>query len=981
MSEETMSVKTESEKTCPEKPATEKSVPENTISEHKVLETSETGKESDAGDGARESARAGQQPQNLTASSAPNTAQAWHQRVRHSHGPSDDTQQPLREDVKFLGELLGQAIRQSEGEAVFTAVEKIRGLSKRARAGDAEASADLVQALGQLDDEGLTTISRAFGHFLNLANVAEEHHLVRQRKALHIKHGQQAGGIAALISKLPELGKSAEDFRTQLADIQIELVLTAHPTEVARRTLIQIFNDISALLATLDRENVTPHGRAGYSRQLAERVLALWHTEEIRTVRPTPVNEAKWGFIAVEQSFWYAIPNFLRELDAQLEQQSLAPLPVEQVLFSLGSWMGGDRDGNPNVTHGITREVCLLSQWKAIDLYLNDIKMLRHQLSVTAATPEFAAFAGTDFEPYRAVLKGLTETLIAQHECIEAALDSPAQALTSQLWLRREQILTPLQHCYDSLSTVGLSALARGALLDVLRRVHVFGAHLLPLDIRQEAGQHTALMSEITRALALGDYGQWTEAERVAFLTAELTQRRPLVPLNFTCEDAMAQEVWDTFKLLAALGTECFGRYVISMTHNASDVLLVYLLQKEVGLAHGQAPYLHVVPLFETLQALDESASILDRLLALPLYTELVNGSQEIMLGYSDSAKDAGLMAASWAQYQAQEALAKTCEAHDVTLVLFHGRGGSVSRGGVPAHQAMLSQPPGVLRGRIRVTEQGEVIRYKYANPQIGVRNLELYCSAMAEAMLRQQSQPDPAQRATMQALADRACAGYRAVVQDDPRLLAYFLEVTPQAELQKLPVTSRPARRKKGVDLSALRAIPWVFAWTQIRLMLPAWLGSDLALREAITQAGMPALQNLYAQWPVFRSIIDMIEMVLAKSDTTIAQLYEQTLGDEALQAFGKEMRERLVLLKEDVNALKQQEKLMRDHQEMAVSIALRNPYVDLINRVQVELMRRAQDNRDASGACVDVARQTILDRGLMLCVAGIAAGMRNTG
>lgn len=905
----------------------------------------------------------------------------WFQKVLHGHGQEGDPQQPLREDVKCLGELLGQTIRQTEGETVFAAVEKIRGLSKQARRGDAQASEALVSALGQLGDEGLVTISRAFGHFLNLANVAEEHHLVRQRRDVHLKGGQQAGGIAALIEKLPSLNKCAEDFRAQLADVQIDLVLTAHPTEVARRTLIQIFNDIGSLLETLDRTDLTPHGRAGYSRQLAERVLALWHTEEIRTQRPTPVNEAKWGFIAVEQSFWYAIPTFLRELDAQLEKQSLDPLPVAQVLFSMGSWMGGDRDGNPNVTHPITREVCLLSQWKAIDLYLNDLKMLRHQLSVTAATPEFVAMAGTDFEPYRAVLKALGEKFTAQHQRIEAALDAPGDALDGQLWLRRAEILTPLQACYDSLITVGLTALARGALLDVIRRVHVFGAHLLPLDIRQEASQHTALMGEITRALGIGDYAQWSEAERLTFLTQELNQKRPLVPLNFKCEDAMAQEVWDTYRLIAALGTECFGRYVISMTHEASDVLLVYLLQKEVGLSLGQAPYLHVVPLFETLQALEQASGIVDTLLAMPLYRELVGDAQEIMLGYSDSAKDAGLMAASWAQYQAQEALAKVCDTHAVALVLFHGRGGSVSRGGVPAHQAMLSQPPGVLRGRIRVTEQGEVIRYKYANPDVGVRNLELYCSAMVEAMLRDQSQPEAAQCATMQALADRACAGYRAVVQDDPRLLAYFLEVTPQAELQKLPVTSRPARRKQGVDLSALRAIPWVFAWTQIRLMLPAWLGSDIALREAIEQSGMDQLQALYAKWPVFRSVVDMIEMVLAKSDDSIAQLYEQTLGDAPLQAFGKEMRQRLLTLKDDVNALKQQPELMRDHQEMAVSIALRNPYVDLINRVQVELMRRAHDNHNDEGDCRDLQRQAILDRGLMICVAGIAAGMRNTG
>ncbi|MEJ2682343.1 MAG: phosphoenolpyruvate carboxylase, partial [Gammaproteobacteria bacterium] len=646
--------------------------------------------------------------------------------------------------------------------------------------------------------------------------------------------------------------------------------------------------------------------------------------------------------------------------------------------------------------------LCLLSQWKAIDLYLNDLYLLRHQLSVTDATPEFIALAGTDFEPYRAVLKRLRSRLQTQQACIETALNATDAPCASVQWLRAEEVIAPLKACYDSLVAVGLVALARGVLLDVLRRAHVFGAHLLSLDIRQDAGQHTQLMSEITRTVGLGDYALWSEAERVAFLSRELNQNRPLVPHNFRCENPMAQEVWDTFQLIAALGARCFGRYVISMAHQVSDVLLVYLLQKEVGLlvsssrdqtsvVRAQEPQAHlqVVPLFETLEALKSAASIVDGFLSLPFLREVIGGQQEIMLGYSDSAKDAGLMAASWAQYQAQEALAQIFNQHKVALVLFHGRGGSVSRGGVPAHQAILSQPPGVLKGRIRVTEQGEVIRYKFANPEVGVRNLELYCSAMVEAMFKAsstnsgQAAPNESQRQMMDALAERACHGYREVVQDDERLLAYFLEITPQAELQKLPVTSRPARRKQSMDLSALRAIPWVFAWTQIRLMLPAWLGTDVALHEALTSDRMEALRKLYEQWPFFRSIIDMVEMVLAKSDEEIAKLYEETLGSEALQAFGQAMRSRLQVLKREVNALKQQDELMHDQQEVAVSIALRNPYVDLINCAQVELMRRVRGNAKPDGAhgFQDVDRQAILDRGLMICVAGIAAGMRNTG
>jgi len=911
----------------------------------------------------------------------PSGSTHWAHTVHKHEITSKDPQLPLREDVKRLGELLGQTIREAEGESVYQAVEKIRGLAKRARQGDQKASKAMVELLAGLDDQGLVKISRAFGHFLNLANIAEEHHLVRSRRLAQDKGQLQAGGIGGLLEQLPSWGKSMIEFREQLCNVHIELVLTAHPTEVARRTLIQIFNDISALLGQLDDQNLTPIDRKIFSRQLAERVLALWHTEEIRVQRPTPVNEAKWGFIAVEQSFWYAIPRFLRELDDHLESHHLDPLPVDQVLFSMGSWMGGDRDGNPNVTHTITREVCLLSQWKAIDLYLNDLVLLRHQLSVSSATPELLELAGSDFEPYRVVLKSLQERLLAQHDAIEQALAHPDQALSSKFWLTHEELADPLQACYDSLIAVGLEPLARGMLLDMLRRVHVFSAHLMPLDIRQEASKHTLLMGEMTQAMGLGDYAKWSEEERMAFLIRELTQPRPLVPKSFRCQDAVAQEVWDTFELISALGASCFGRYVISMTHEPSDILLVYLLQKEVGLSPTQAQYLHVVPLFETLDALERASGIVDQLFSKAFYRTWIGAEQEIMLGYSDSAKDAGLASASWAQYQAQESLAAVCQKHEVSLVLFHGRGGSVSRGGVPTHQAILSQPPGVLNGKIRVTEQGEVIRYKYANPEVGVRNLELYCSAMVEAMLQDQVVPDEQQRTTMQRLANRACQQYRAVVQDDERLLAYFLKVTPQAELQKLPVTSRPARRKSGGDLSSLRAIPWVFAWTQTRLMLPAWLGTDAAFREAIASGDIAGLQRLYEGWPFFRTVVDMVEMVLAKSDTTIARHYEAVLGDAELQAFGALMQERLQALKEDVNALKSQKKLMSDLPEMSVSIALRNPYVDLINLVQVELMRRSRENKHQPDELKANSRQKVLDRGLMICVAGIAAGMRNTG
>ncbi|TKK35194.1 phosphoenolpyruvate carboxylase [Pseudomonas sp. CFBP13528] len=868
----------------------------------------------------------------------------------------------LREDVHLLGELLGNTIREQYGDDFLDKIEQIRKGAKADRRG---AGDELSASLNPLQEDELLPVARAFNQFLNLANIAEQYQLIHRRDESQ-PAPFESRVLPELLARLQSEGHSDESLARHLARLEIELVLTAHPTEVARRTLIQKYDAIAAQLALQDHRDLTSAEREQIRERLQRLIAEAWHTEEIRRVRPTPVDEAKWGFAVIEHSLWQAIPNYLRKADQALHAATGLHLPLEAAPIRFASWMGGDRDGNPNVTAPVTREVLLLARWMAADLYLRDIDQLASELSMQRASAALQAQAGDSVEPYRAVLKQLRERLRATrqwaHSSLKENTPAPAQVLQDN-----RDLLGPLQLCYQSLHECGMGVIADGPLLDCLRRAVTFGLFLVRLDVRQDSARHASAMSEITDYLGLGRYEDWDEEARIDFLSKELGNRRPLLPGYFMPSQDTA-EVLNTCREIAAAPAASLGSYVISMAGTASDVLAVQLLLKESGV---QRP-MRVVPLFETLADLDNAGPVMERLLQLPGYRARLQGPQEVMIGYSDSAKDAGTTAAAWAQYRAQERLVDICREQQVELLLFHGRGGTVGRGGGPAHAAILSQPPGSVAGRFRTTEQGEMIRFKFGLPDIAEQNLNLYLAAVLEATLLPPPPPEPAWRHLMDELAADGVSAYRAVVRENPQFVEYFRQSTPEQELGRLPLGSRPAKRRAG-GIESLRAIPWIFGWTQTRLMLPAWLGWEAALSKALERGEGELLGQMREQWPFFRTRIDMLEMVLAKADADIASLYDERLVQPDLLPLGAHLRDLLSQACEVVLGLTGQSQLLAHSPDTLEFIRLRNTYLDPLHLLQAELLARSRQR--------EAAQDSPLEQALLVSVAGIAAGLRNTG
>jgi len=868
----------------------------------------------------------------------------------------------LREDVHVLGELLGETIRQQHGDAFLQKIEDIRHSAKADRRGPGE---QLTSTLADLAEEDLLPVARAFNQFLNLANMAEQYQLIRRRDA-----GQpepfEARVLPELLARLKQAGHSNDALARQLAKLDIQLVLTAHPTEVARRTLIQKYDAIAGQLAAQDHRDLTPDERHQVRERLRRLIAEAWHTEEIRRTRPTPVDEAKWGFAVIEHSLWHAIPSHLRKVDKALLDATGLRLPLEAAPIRFASWMGGDRDGNPNVTAAVTREVLLLARWMAADLFLRDIDALAAELSMQQASDALRERVGDSAEPYRAVLKQLRDRLRATRAWAHTALTS-SQPASAEVLVDNRDLIAPLELCYQSLHECGMGVIAEGPLLDCLRRAVTFGLFLGRLDVRQDAARHRDALTEITDYLGLGRYADWDEDRRLEFLQAELKNRRPLLPAHFRPQ-ADTAEVLATCREVAAAPAASLGSYVISMAGAASDVLAVQLLLKEAGLTRP----MRVVPLFETLADLDNAGPVMQRLLGLPGYRAGLRGPQEVMIGYSDSAKDAGTTAAAWAQYRAQENLVRICAEHQVELLLFHGRGGTVGRGGGPAHAAILSQPPGSVAGRFRTTEQGEMIRFKFGLPGIAEQNLNLYLAAVLEATLLPPPPPQPAWREVMDQLAADGVKAYRSVVRDNPDFVEYFRQSTPEQELGRLPLGSRPAKRRAG-GIESLRAIPWIFGWTQTRLMLPAWLGWETALSNALARGQGELLAQMREQWPFFRTRIDMLEMVLAKADAQIAEAYDERLVQPDLLPLGAHLRDLLSQSCQVVLGLTGQQVLLAHSPETLEFISLRNTYLDPLHRLQAELLARSRSR--------EAALDSPLEQALLVTVAGIAAGLRNTG
>ncbi|WP_373777493.1 phosphoenolpyruvate carboxylase [Glaesserella sp.] len=872
----------------------------------------------------------------------------------------------MRSNIHMLGDFLGETIRDAQGNEILELIESIRVLSRSSRSGDEKARKQLLDMLANISTENVIPVARAFSQFLNLTNIAEQYQTI-SRHSKNALLGERSMG--ALFARLKEQNVPVQKVIETVEKLLIDLVLTAHPTEVTRRSLVHKHVEINRCLSRLEHNDLTDSETTKHKRRLMQLIALAWHTNEIRTQRPTPVDEAKWGMAVIENSLWKAVPEFCRQINFHLEKNFGVQHPVGLAPVRFSSWMGGDRDGNPFVTAKTTRQVLLMNRWKAAELFLEDIKLLSDELSVVGCTDEFRAKYGNHLEPYRVVVKELRTKLVKTVTYYAELLEDKTLSVSeSEILTNDEQLWEPLNDCYQSLQQCGMRIIANGALLDCLRRVRCFGLGLSRLDIRQESTRHEMAIAEITRYIGLGDYSQWTEDDKQAFLVRELSSRRPLVPTNWK-PSPETQEVLDTCKVVAEQPQGVISAYVISMAREASDVLAVHLLLKEAG-CRQTVP---VAPLFETLDDLDRCEKVMTALFNVGWYRGVINNKQMVMIGYSDSAKDAGMLAASWAQYRAQEALVNLCEKYNIELTLFHGRGGTIGRGGAPAHAALLSQPPRSLKNGLRVTEQGEMIRFKLGLPAVAVESLDLYASAILEANLCPPPEPKQAWREAMNKGAEISCEIYRGIVRGEPDFVPYFRAATPEQELSKLPLGSRPAKRNPNGGVESLRAIPWIFAWMQNRLMLPAWLGAGAALRQLIEQGNETLLKEMCEEWPFFSTRIGMLEMVFSKTDLWLAEHYDQRLVPQHLHRLGKELRSQLQADIQTVLSLSHDDQLMGDLPWIADSIALRNIYTDPLNLLQVELLHRLRTQAENANP--------ELEQALMITITGIAAGMRNTG
>lgn len=872
------------------------------------------------------------------------------------------------EHLKLVMDILREVIREDLSPDMCERIEAIRRLANTTSCTDATYH-KLEEAISSLSDKELLYVAQAFNQTLNLINTTEQ---LGETKSEVLQ--QNPIRFTSLAKQLKEKGCSREQIIHALEELQMDLVLTAHPTEINRRSLINNLNETSDCLLALDQEGLADYRREQLMHRLRQLVVQYWFTDEIRKRRPTPEEEAKWGNDVIESSLWTAVPAFIRELNIQLARELegyTLPITARPVQFT--AWMGGDRDGNPNVTAKVTSTVLLMNRRRAAKLFLQDVEGLVRELSMSACTEEFKAYVNCadDQEPYRELMRSLRQKLRDTYEYLNACVeDKRIYTRPHGLIWSDEELWTPLYECYKSLNACGMHLIAEDKLMDTLRRVQCFGVTLVKTDIRQESTRHTEAISEIARYLGLGDYASWSEEEKQAFLIKELASRRPLIPHDWQPSQDTA-EVLATCRLIAETPQGVIPVYLISMAQVPSDVLAVHLLLKEAG-----CPYrLPVGPLFETLEDLKNAASVMKSLFAIGWYRGIIDNKQMVMIGYSDSAKDAGSLAAGWGQYCGQEELIKVCEEAGVRLTLFHGRGGTIGRGGGPAKTALFSQPPGSLRGGLRVTVQGEMIRFKFGQVGTALRTLDLYLEAILLANLLPPPSPKPEWRQMMDELRDTSCQMYQAVVRGNPDFIAYFDQATPISELSKLPIGSRPAKRRAAPTVDSLRAIPWIFSWSQNRLMLPSWLGAGEALQQVINRGDLARLEEMYNEWPFFRTRISMLEMVYAKSEAAIAEAYDRRLVSEELRYLGEDMRQRLERDTATILSISHDQVLMDDIQDSSVAqegIALRNSFILPLNFLQIELLHRARSAKEAS---LDV------ELALMVTISGIAAGVRNSG
>lgn len=957
---------------------------------------------------------------------------------------------PLRSDIRRLGDLLGETLRNLGGVHLFETEERVRALCKSLRSSHSPAEERRLKKLlaGLSIDEAIGVI-RAFSVYFQLVNIAEQHHRIRRKRfyELHTPDRPQRGSIAETIGRLAseclKAGLSPEELRRQMQYVvdrlEIIPVMTAHPTEAARRTLLEKHRRLADLLTEFDNTDLPQRRRSELAARLAAEVESIWLTDEVRQTQPTVLDEVNNGLYYFDATLFDAIPTLLDELDARLaEHVPGAKLRDGASPVRFGSWIGGDRDGNPHVTPEITWEAILLNQRLALRKYIATITDLGRRLSQSSRfappTPELADSLRRDAlefpsvaaevakrnpeEPYRQKLSYIyarLENTLRRNRDLASALriETPGAlisirpglpviaaltgsgAATESVYRTGDEFREDLKFMRDGLSAGGAHHAAR-EINRLMQQAATFDLHLAALDLRQHSDRHTAALEEITHGYGCDPgYASWDEPQRLKWLSDELASPRPLVSpdAQFTPDTIETLNVFRVARrVLDEISPRAIGSYIISMTRDASDLLAVLVLAKQAGLFQPNSPESHyriaVAPLFETIDDLRRAPDVLRRLFEIPVYRRLLASHghrQEVMIGYSDSSKDGGILTSSWELYQAQERLWEAARAYGVELRLFHGRGGTVGRGGGPSHEAILAQPPETVAGRIKITEQGEVVSSKYSLPEIAQRSLELTTAAVIAASLPSTPATAAPQRRmkrwenAMEELSAVAYESYRRLVYETPGFYEYFIEATPVEELQHLRLGSRPTRRKSSSkNLDDLRAIPWVFGWTQSRHLLPGWLAVGTAIEEFLRvdpQARLQLLQEMYARWPFFHSTISNIAMTLAKADFQIARQYATRLAGRGLgRRMFRLLGDEYARTTHAVLQITGERRLLDNYTVLQRSIEVRNPYVDPMSYLQIELLARKR----SGGVRQD--RDKLL-YAILLTINGIAAGMRNTG
>jgi phosphoenolpyruvate carboxylase len=910
-----------------------------------------------------------------------------------------DKDLPLKEDIRLLGRLLGDTVREQEGAAAFEIVERIRRSSIAFhRDNDAAARAELEDTLDRLTTDETMIVVRAYSYFSHLANIAEDLHHIRRSRAHQIAgSAPREGSLPFALQRADEAGVAPAALARFFDEALIVPVLTAHPTEVQRKSVLDTERRIAGLLEHRDRTLLTPEEREANDEAVRRHVLALWQTRMLRRQRLAVIDEVTNGLAFYDHTFLQELPRLYASLEDDLARRDSGAARELPSFLRMGSWIGGDRDGNPFVTADVLRRALRMQSARIFTWYLEQLHELGADIpgatTVIGVSPELLELAGRSpdphpqraDEPYRRALTGLYARIAAtarELDHLEAMRHAVGEA---EPYARPGEFAADLDTIHRSLCEHNSALLARGRLRHLRRAVSAFGFHLASVDLRQNSEVHERVVAELFAAARPGvDYCALDEDGRVALLTAELATARLLSSpfLDYSDETRGELEICRAAaEVRHRYGDASIVNYVISKTDGVSDVLEVALLLREAGLLrpHEDRLDLNIVPLFETIADLRNAGRVMDRLLSLPGYARFLparHGTHEVMLGYSDSNKDGGFLTSGWELFKAERALVEVFARHGVRLRLFHGRGGSVGRGGGPTYQAVLAQPAGAVQGQIRVTEQGEVIAAKYGNPDIGRRNLETLVAATLEATLLPEhgGAPKAAYLQAMDALSEHAFRAYRRLVYETPGFERYFWESTVISEIADLNIGSRPASRRKSTAIEDLRAIPWVFSWAQCRLMLPGWYGFGTAVDTWLDEnpGGLDLLREMHRDWPFFATLLSNMDMVLAKTDLAIASRYAALVGDDALreQIFPRLRAEHRATV-QNLLSITRADHLLQSNPLLARSIRNRFPYLDPLNHIQVELLRRYRSGD----------RDDRTKRGIHLTINGIAAGLRNSG